>query len=157
MSQLDSTAVFSARLIALGLGDLTNDMAIVGYNTLANFAFAANYTPNAPDDSAFQAEVIIPLLGEDRARIPALRRLHFEANVMFSAEMHQRTVRGEDAAPRRLAPAERAARFAALKANYTGIDFVNELEPSYKLVDKLVAMYETGELRFLKWEELTRL
>ena len=51
---------------------------------------------------------------------------------------------------------ERAARLDALKAKLVGLKVQSELEPSNALVDKVVQMKESGELRPLKWEELTK-
>ena len=45
---------------------------------------------------------------------------------------------------------------AELQALCTGIKFEEELEPSFHLIDKLHTMRVAGELRHIKWEELTK-
>jgi hypothetical protein len=52
--------------------------------------------------------------------------------------------------------AERADRFKILQAQLSGLTLTGELEPSNLLIDKLVEMEDSGELRYIKWEECTK-
>ena len=76
MSLIDSAASFEARAVELGLGDHISKMRDMGMNTYAKFAFAANHTPGQIDEKAFQAQVIVPLLGQgNTVLVPVIRRL----------------------------------------------------------------------------------
>ena len=78
MSMLDSTATFKDYLSRLGLSEFEAKFTGLGFTTLGEFAFSANYTPGAADDSQFLAKVATPILGAGGAqKIPALRRLFF--------------------------------------------------------------------------------
>jgi hypothetical protein len=62
----------------------------------------------------------------------------------------------EEEKPKKLPVSERSDRFEQLRVKLSGLTLRGELEPSYMLVDKFVHMEETGELRYLRWEEFTR-
>ena len=79
---VDSKAVFSARLVALGLGDLQQGFADNGWSTFGEFAFAANFTPGAGDERAFLSGVIEPLLGAQTPSIElAVECVQLDASV----------------------------------------------------------------------------
>eukprot|EP00973_Karenia_brevis_P043459 6022589-Karenia_brevis.AAC.1 len=81
----------------LGLDSLTEHFEPRGWTTVANFAFAANYIPGSPDDSAFINDVIVPVLGTiDHPMKPALRRLFFDCYTMLAADAQRKAVGVED-------------------------------------------------------------
>ena len=65
MSVIESKAVFSARAVELGVGDLVEAMAERGWDTMGSFAFSSSWVPGAGDDAAFKADVLVPLLGAE--------------------------------------------------------------------------------------------
>ena len=155
---LDSAAYFSSRVSKVGLGDFLPAMQEKGWDTMGNFAFSAKYVPGAQDDTSFVTKVVIPLLGaEDLPQEPALRRLHFEAYTLAIAE-GQRLAAGheDDAKPRKLPAAERTLRMEELKVQLApAVEVSGSIEPSHILIDKFASMVETGELRFISWQEYT--
>ena len=156
---LDSKAVFEVKLKKLNLQDSLDDFDRLGWDTLGKFAFSANYTPGKADDSSFVADVVIPLFNDaNPLQKAALRRLFYEAFALNAAEMIRITSQPDDEdKPKKLPAPERAARFEALKEKLEpGLKLQGELEPSNESVDKLVAMRDTGVLRYLRWEEFTK-
>eukprot|EP00973_Karenia_brevis_P068895 9578447-Karenia_brevis.AAC.1 len=74
----------------------------------------------------------------------------------MAADAQRKAVGIEDEArPRKLPPAERNARLDEVKVELSGLKITGVLEPSHALVDKVVAMQEANELRYLAWHELT--
>ena len=108
---LDSPAVFQQKLAERGLQDLTDAFSDAGWNTLGNFAFAANFTPGAPgqDDSTFQTQILGRLLSDPKdSRESAIRRLHWEAHLMALSQMQKQVTKtDEDDAPKELPPLRR--------------------------------------------------
>ena len=155
---LDSKAYFTARLTKLGLGDEKDLFENLGWTTLGDFANAANYRPTATDEGPFIKDVILPLFGDENHRKkPSVRRLFFEAFSMFAADINRRaTWPDEDDKPKKLPLAEKGARWETVKAKLVGLELEGQLEPSDSLVDKLVQMEESGQLRYVRWEEYTR-
>ena len=64
--------------------------------------------------------------------------------------------RTSDDAPRKLATAERASRYADQVARLPGIEMSGEQEPSHSLIDAIYHMSEEGQLRYVKWDECTK-
>jgi hypothetical protein len=154
----DSKAHFQSRLNELGIANLSSEFTRLGWDTMSAFAFSANYIPGRSDDSNFISEVVIPLTTEaDSIKKPALRRLFFEAYSMAATDVQRRSSRtDDDERPKKLPVSERADRFKKLQQELAGVAITGNLEPSNTLVDKFTDMEESGELRYLRWEELTR-
>ena len=156
---LNSKAVFEAKISKLGMSVNLNDFKRLGWDTLAKFAFAANYVPGKADDTPFVNDVVIPLFHTPNPpEKAALRQLFYVAYSMNAAEMVRMTTANEDEdKPKKLPAAERNARFVALAEKLLpGIVLEGELEPSVALVEKLVHMRDSGVIQYLKWEELTK-
>eukprot|EP00973_Karenia_brevis_P015903 2175479-Karenia_brevis.AAC.1 len=85
-----------------------------------------------------------------------MRRLFFDSYAMVAADA-QRKASGMDdeSKPKKLPGPERSARLEAVRAQLTGLNITGPMEPSHALVDKLVAMQESGALRHIAWQELT--
>ena len=159
MAGINSKAVFQAKLKELGLADLLEKFTAKGWTTMRLFAFSANYAPGQ-DDVHFNNDVVIPVLGaKTDPRNAALRCLHFDCYAVNAAEVARMVTKtDEEDRPRKLPLAERGERFKQLVAALPAlaIDENPELEPSHALTDKAVAMHDSGELRYIKWEECTR-
>lgn len=156
MSALDSVAVLKSRMAQLGLLDLWDNFEGHGWTSLGSFAFAvaASYGGTPADEQSFQDQIARPLFGDAHdPRIPAIRRLHFEA-----ADLHRRSTRSEeDDKPKIMPPPERSARLAEVRAAIPGLEIEGDLEPSDTLVDKFSHMQEvSGVLRYMPLEEMGR-
>ncbi|CAL1147122.1 unnamed protein product [Cladocopium goreaui] len=77
------------------------------------------------------------------------RRLYFEGRTYAASDMQARIDRSADDKPRAMPLAERMARIERQKGDLVGVTWTAELEPSHKLVDKIVAMQEEGALLFI--------
>ena len=164
-SNLDSVAVFKARLERLKIGSLFGDLERLGWDTLGSFAFAAgaNFNGSSIDDKAFNDLVVTPLFGpqggDPDPRLAQVRRLHFEAYTQTVGELHRRNSNPEsDDKPKTLAAPERASRLEEIGLVLRDILTVRgDLEPSDSLVDKLSHMQDgTGVLRYVPLEDVGR-
>ena len=86
----NSEAVHFERVRELGLEDLIPALKAKGWTSQGVLAFATTYVPTQPSDDQLMAQVIMPLLGNDVARVPLLRRLWFEAYSATMVEIKQR-------------------------------------------------------------------
>ena len=154
----ESEAVFRARAKAVGLSDVqVSQLSTAGFRDLGTFAFACAYTPGAADDTPL-VDLVTQVAGgtPSAAGLAAYRRLYFEAHTLAAAELRARLERTEDSAPKKLAPAERAHRYANQQSRLTGLELHGPLEPSDSLVDLACQMYEDNRLRYISWEVCTR-
>ena len=76
-------------------------------------------------------------------------RLYFEGRTYAVSDMQARIDRTADDKPRSMPLAERMARIERQRINLVGVTWTAELEPSHKLVDKIVAMQDEGTLLFI--------
>ena len=67
-----------------------------------------------------------------------------------------RLERKDDSIPRKLANAERGARYEDQKRRLSGIDLSGDLEPSNAFIDLVYHMAEEDQLRYVRWEECTK-
>ena len=161
-SNLDSVAVFKARLEKMRIGDLFSDLERLGWDTLGSFAFAAgaNFNGSSVDDKTFNELVVTPLFGDQPdPRLAQVRRLHFEAYMQTVGELHRRNANPEtEDKPKTLAAPERAARLEEISLVLGHVLTVRgDLEPSDALVDKLSHMQDgTGVLRYVPLEDVGR-
>ena len=158
---LDSEAVFVSRSEEIGLNAAEiAAMKTLNIATFGKFAFSANYSPGQLDETpllVLMAKVCgtVPNPApEDRA--PLIRRLFFESYTLSAADLRSRLEKREDDQPRKLAQAERAARYAAQVGRLTGLDLVGELEPSHALVDMILQMLEDNQLKYVPWHSCTK-
>lgn len=157
-SLIDSEAVFTARLRALGLDGIQGEFDRRGWKTMSTFAFASSWTPGVGDDTAFRTKVVVPLLGgEDHVDVPKLRKLYFECYTMVAADLKGRLESGpEDSTKlRKLPVAERKARWETVKAKYAHMNFKSEaMEPAYAVVDKCHTMKVDGDVKYIPPHEV---
>ena len=134
-----------------------------GWDTLGEFAFSVAFQPGAGATEE-QLEKIVytvilkdaaaDILERDKARV---RRLYWEAYTMASAAMARKlTADGETEKPRPLPLEERTFRLQAIKKKLGERNVKEETQPADLLVDKFVTMAETGSIRYLPWEDLTK-
>ncbi len=87
MVSIDSAAVFAERLVNLGLSEVKAKLDARGWNTLGAFAFACAYRPGG-DDKAFIDDVVLQLVdNKEDPKVPALRRLFYEAHAFAAADL----------------------------------------------------------------------
>ena len=153
---MESAALFKKKISQCGLNEFQHQFEALGWTTMADFAFSANYQPGGPDETPLINEVVIPILGdENHTKKAALRRLFFEAFTAMAADaQHRATQTDDDTRIRKLPKEERELRMSMLKAELTGLSIEGPLEPSHTLINKCHEMVESGELRHLPWSEL---
>jgi len=151
---LDSTAVFKARLKAIGVPDseatklLANDL-----DTLAKFAYITSIQPGLGDDAPF-VKVISTTLGytDDNPIGPgllsSLRRLWFESHTVAISEIRQKVEKVDDT-PSKLPFPEREVKRISQQARLAGVIIEGELEPSHALVDIAYSIRETDILKYI--------
>ena len=149
VKMLDSSAVFTARAIEIGLNDdEVRQLSALNLDTLGKFAFSCNYVPGQ------SLRLVGRVCGETpppEDRVPLVRRLYFESYTLAAADLRSRLDKKEGDEPRKLAQAERASRHAAQVRRLRGLDLVGELEPSHALVDTVFQMLEDNQLKYIRW------
>ena len=151
---LDSQAVFFDRMSELGLSPLTEIFKSFGWNNTGNFAFATSYTPGG-DTSLLEEEIFKPLFSDPtgkpdlKALKPAVRRLFTECSIFAAADMKRKVEGTSEDAPRKVPALEREERREKLKSRLIGTKMTNELDPSDRLIDKTIEIYEQNRLRYL--------
>eukprot|EP00973_Karenia_brevis_P027474 3789564-Karenia_brevis.AAC.1 len=68
----------------------------------------------------------------------------------------RRTAVDEDSKQKKLPAPERQVRLDLLRKRLVPIKLKGDLLPSNSLIDKFVAFADSGELRHIKWSELTK-
>ena len=127
MAMLDSVAVFHSRAKEIGLLDFEYEvLKEKNWHTFGNLAFSCNYQPNSGSNDEefvkFAAAVTGAGLGSPpEKRMPALRRLFFEAFTLAAADMRSRVERRGDEQPRSLALPERVVRNKEQKERLKGV------------------------------------
>ena len=155
---LESEAAFRARGRSIGLNDTELDsLRALGWGTFAALSFSCNYTPGAVDDAAFvlMARQVFNIDPPPPDRMPALRRMFYEAFTMTAADLRARLDRTSEDVPRRMAAPEREARFSEQGLRLAGVDLADETEPSHALLDLAVQMHEDNCLKYISWAECT--
>ena len=116
-------------------------------NTLAISAFSSSYVPGNSDETPFVTAMttaigVEPNLGQ----LASLRRLFHEAYSLTAAELKHSVERVEDMPVKKLAQPERADRLRRQQSKLKGIRIEDKLEPSERLVDLAVSLYEENRL-----------
>ena len=137
---VDSKATFKARVVEFGLGDLYEKMVDRGLVTYAAMAFSCACTPGSGDEKPFIDQVVTPLVGENVARRPALRRLFFESFTLVTAELKNKVERTDDNKPHKMTLAERNARRDNISPKLSGLDLDGVHDPARFTIDLAFAM-----------------
>ena len=157
MSLIDSKAVFPSRCAKMGLPDtVVDELVKKGWGTHSSFAFSCAVVPGSGNDDIFVKEVITPVLGNPQHELAAtLRRLHFESYTLTAAEVKRQTEATENDVPRKLPPAEIAARMDLLQKKITPLIIADRLEPSHAVVNLVAQMTEGQKVRYVDWTRVT--
>jgi len=160
MYHVDSKAVFSARVKALGLTAVAEKFEELGWTTLGSFAFAAGMPSGAMvDEATFRTRVLVPLfeLGEgvpEPALSAGVRRLWFEAHSIMIQDLRRHSDRTDDEPPRRIPAVEREERKTELATRLrAAFRMEGELEPANFLIDRYMQLAEDGQIEWVPWEE----
>lgn len=157
LGSVESLPVFRARAIQMGLTEFVVDaFAARNTATFGSFAFSCSFRPDSPDESVF-IDMIKDALQRDPTygELSGLRRLFFESHAVSMQDMRNRIEKPTDAAPARVMPAERAARYTDQVARLSGIRLVGPLEPSNQLIDMVFALVEENQLKYIPLQSLT--
>ena len=157
MSLTDSEPNFRARAAALGLtDDVVEALCTNGVNTLAKYAFSSAYVPGNSDEAPF-VSAMTTALGADPTlgQLASLRRLFHEAYSLTAAELKHSVERVEDMPVKKLAQPERADRLKRQQSKLKGIRIEGKLEPSDRLVDLAVSLYEENRLQHVELSRCT--
>ena len=127
-----------------------------GWNTMGALAFATTYAPTQPNDDNLMAQVITPLVGEDVAKVPLVRRLWFESYSATMVEIKQRVSGTPDGAPRKLTQPELISRRKAVQAKVSGLKLTGELDVSDELINIFENMAATQTIRYVGLEKSTK-
>lgn len=156
---IDSRADFSARAKEIGVSDAElRNLEALGVDSFGKLAFASNFIPGQSDETSL-LRLAKDITGVDPVpvdRLPLIRRLVFESYTLAAADLRMRLDRKDDDQPRKLAQAERSARYAEQAKRLKGLSMTGELEPSNSLIDLVYNMAEEGNLKYVKWEECTK-
>ena len=152
---VDSEADFKAGVTKVGLGAYYQKMTELGLTTYANFAFSSAYQPGSPDESVFVKDVVVPILADNVALRPALRRLYFEAHTYVTADMRNRVEKTDEDKPRKMSVQEREARRQRVVPKLQGLDTENVHDPSDSLCNLAYGMYEDNRIKYVLWEKCT--
>ena len=149
----ESETVFSARLDALGLTDLKERFVAKGWVTFADFAMAASDF-SGKDPALFKVDVLTPLVGDEEARVPNIRRLFVQAYAAHTSLMDKIDAPAPER-PAQMHPLDRDAATKALKARIRGLNIQGDGEPSFALINRMSTVLQHGVIRYAGWETLT--
>ena len=154
-SGVESKAVFFARALAIGLErEVVDSFVAYGLATMAQLAFGCAFQPGQQDETPLTAIITAAL---DRAptvqELANIRRLWYESHAAVIQDMRCRTERTDSDGPKKLAPAERAARLVSQQARLAGIVIAGDLEPSFSLLDKVCQQFDLDQLSYIGPEE----
>ena len=151
--QVSSEAHFRERASEYGVpNDLVRSLAAQGVKTMGSLAFAVSRPGAEFDDGAFNDWCrdlnggSLPTMGA----LSALKRLHFESEVILTSTLRASVETPESSTPKPLPFAERTSRMEALRRKYTGINIHGVGEPSQALVDEICHQFEARTLRHVE-------
>ena len=157
--EIDSKVTFQARLVELELGELSQKLTDLNWDTYAKLAFAVPSTaPGVVDEDVFKRQVLEKLFSisegqEMPAQATVVRRLWYESHVLFVGSMRQKLERSEDDAPKRMPHAEREERKDRLRTKLApGLVMEKALEPADYLIDKFFNMADLNRAEWVPWE-----
>ena len=152
MAVTDSAPNFLARCASLGITQTVQDSLVAsGLDTISKFAFCSSYVPGQTNVRPFVEAITNALMRDPTVgELAALRRLLHESYSMTAAELKQIVERQEDQSIKRLAQPERADRLAKQQTRLPGIQIRGNVEPSDRLVDLAVSMYEENRISYIE-------
>ncbi|CAJ1388421.1 unnamed protein product [Effrenium voratum] len=150
MSFIDSKAAFEQRCNELsapaGLYDLLIAQQVDTFSSLAYAIATPNRSPTDMEFDTFANQVFgSPTLGQ----MSLLRRIHFESCTFILQHLKSQVAGDTQDGIRNLPFAEKQARFEAARTKLSGFIIQGETEPSFALIDKCQAMYDSGAVTWI--------
>ena len=150
----DSKAHFLSRAGEYDVPEpLLDNLRLAGITTLAHLAFAFQRPGQEFEEQQFNDWVVrvnqnvAPSMGA----LAALRRLHFEAEIVLTATLKASVEQPQDlSTPKPMPYAERTARLDQIKRQFPGLSMDGVHEPSQALLDECVHQYEARVLRYVE-------
>ncbi len=155
---IDSKATFLARCVEIGFtNDEVRTLAAKPWSSLAGFAFAANYQPGGADEGLLRnlAASFVDK-GDLDERMPAVRRLFYEAFTLSAADLKRKLDAKDLDEPRKMAMPERRQRMKEQRHRLgTSLKIEAQLEPSYASVDFFADMEQKDFVTYPAWSKFT--
>ena len=157
-NQVDSEAHFGARAKECGIADaLLARLRANGIVTMGMLAFAV-FRPGADfDEQTFNlwARDINRGVAPTMAEMAALRRLHFESEVILTSTLRASVEQSDSSTPKSLPVAERTLRLQQLRARLAGVNIQGANEPSQTLLDECCHQHETQTRKHIEASRCT--
>lgn len=154
----DSEAHVTSRATEYGVSrNLLNSLHTNGVRTLAHLAFVIVRPGAEFNEAAFDSWArdvnggVPPSMGE----LAALRRLHFEAEVVVTSSLKAAVETPDQTSPRPIPFAERNLRLEELRTRLGGISIKGCNEPSHALLEECCQQFETRTLRYVDPQKCT--
>ena len=154
----DSEAHFLNRATEYGLPEeFVTRLRAQGVSTLGHLAFAifrpgSEFEERAFNDWATDVNNGTPLTIGAAA---ALRRLHFESEVILTSTIRASVETPDHGIPKPVPFAEKAARMDDLRARFTGLNIQGSGEPSHTLLDEVCSQFEARVLKYIEPQRCT--
>ena len=149
---MDSEAHFAARASEYGVPEaFMRNLKAQGITTMGHLAFAV-FRPGADfEEAAFDtwARDVNGGIALAMGAAAALRRLHFEAEVVITSSVRS-SAESTDQSPRPVPLAEKNARMEQLRRDFQGLNIKGPGEPSHCLLDECCAQYESRTLKYIE-------
>ena len=154
----DSEAHFIARATEYGLPrNFLDRLKAQGVSTLGHLAFAvfrpgSEFEERAFNDWATDVNNGVPL---PMGAAAALRRLHFESEVVLTSTIRASVESPDPGTPKTVPFAEKAARMDELRGRFQGLNIHGIGEPSHALLDEVCSQFETRVLKYVEPQRCT--
>ena len=154
----DSEAHFAARAAEYGLPNaFLARLKDQGVTTLGHLAFAVfrpgtEFEERAFNEWATDVNNGVPLAMGAAA---ALRRLHFESEVVLTSTIRASVEAPDAGTPRPVPFAEKTAKMDEMRGRFTGLNIHGTGEPSHALLDEVCSQYESRILRYVEPQKCT--
>ena len=145
--------MFTARLDALGLTDLKGRFTAKGWVTFADFAMACSDF-NGKGPALFKQDVLVPLVGDEEARVPKIRRLYVQAYAAHASLLEKMDAPAPER-PIQMHPLDRDSATVALRTRIRGFKLEGDSDPSFSLINRMSTVLQHGVIRYEGWEKLT--
>ena len=128
-----------------------------GVTTLGHLAFAVfrpgtEFEERAFNEWATDVNNGVPLAMGAAA---ALRRLHFESEVVLTSTIRASVEAPDAGTPRPVPFAEKTAKMDEIRGRFTGLNIHGTGEPSHALLDEVCSQYESRILRYVEPQKCT--
>ena len=154
---VDSEAQFDSRAREIGVPDpVLGALKANGLNTMSKMAYWVGQPGSPLDETALAREPqVVTGARASVGELAAMKRLVFESQA-FTLQVLKSAIEapGSDSAtPKKIPPAEKEARLAALKAKVTGLLLEGVNEPAISLFEQTMHQYENKAIKHIPPEK----